>query len=785
MHLHDGQLIIDGQRVLQPYLGHDMISWSQRTKDHYTSGHLWIGDKGATVQGVVYRGADVKSAKAEHVVGTAIPPVPYKTKITAKRYPEGTDPATLPPSDWGNGLTLSIGFVQAVGQGAPTTQVLLDGQDISTSVAWSIDQKNQKTVLSINVDSFACQFDSSLYLTGSVEFDISQPIPTFSGSLTSTCADQDGKGVYFWKGTAGAAQQNPTALKAHQTVAPLTASDILAADGLSLPELMSIVPDDSVSTQANNLLVENMKWAMGQNSTEKGWLEMFFGENPPVLSPAQQQVAQKSTNWYQQTFSKSYLGWAITNYTGPNAPSTNLSSDQELQLKYFLQTGMAKDPDFNIQQNGIYVQAFIDAKPRLQNYINDTSSNWAQQLYDAITAPAQFTLMVNRVWGAAGQQGAMTPANNFATLLSALQPSSQLAKQYIQSVISGTLYNSVHQSTVNASDMMEWLPAFLQEFLNQIATQGNVPDSAKLAAEQLKQMLADAGGNMTTVAQELSNFVVNANGANILEKTQNAQSAFLQKFPKFAAVGQMLFFAAWCMGVIMIVKAFQNWKNLKPEDKAKAIVTAVALGFQALDVVPQFIGGIKEMGLKGWNEFQAWRNGPDPQEDMIEMNEMAGGEDWVANGVNETTPLFDAAEGTIKTTGTAWESLFSVASKVVAVVGVVVSAAFAVFSTIDFVNDIKSGQPITKIVFDGIMMVTNIATTVCIVLDLVLTTTIFAMAAAVLAIVGVIIAIIEMFVVKPKNPLDSFMSDTVIPFVKGLPPQTPPPGSLALVAVVA
>ena len=86
-----------------------------------------------------------------------------------------------------------------------------------------------------------------------------------------------------------------------------------------------------------------------------------------------------------------------------------------------------------------------------------------------------------------------------------------------------------------------------------------------------------------------------------------------------------------------------------------------------------------------------------------------------------------------------------------------------------------SGQPVSKIVVDGIMAAANIGMTVCLVLDLVVATTVFAMAAAVFAVIGIIVAIIAMFVVKPKNPLDEFMTDTVIPFIDGLPPQTAPP----------
>ena len=779
----DGRLYIDDLPVLKPYFGSDLVTWKQQAKDHFTSGHLHIAGGGTELHGVVYRGSSASDAVQHDVFATSVAPVPYNTHISTSRYPAGTDPNKIPSDGWQTGLTLGIGYEQKVGDLVPVPVVTLDQQDISNFTTWSIDPKTQNTVLLLALDpSVVCDFDSSLYLQGSVEFDVLQVNPTFSGTLSSTCADQSGTGVYLWKGEANpqAAALTDDRVTAHflsaMNFSPLaiTEDELVQDDGLSVADLMSIVPDDSVSQTANDLLVENMKWAMAQDSDESKWLSKYFGEQPPVLSPSQQAVASKSLSWYQGHFAKSYLGWSFANYAGPNAPSVNLNADQKLKLKNFMQTGMAKDDDFNTQQNGVYLTAFIQAQPRLQNYINDTASNWAQQLFNVITSPAQMTLMINRVFGAAGEKGTMTPANNFATLLSALQPSAALAQQYIQAVLSGTLSNCAHQTTTTKDIVMEWLPDFLQEFLDQIAHGGTVPDEAALAAQQLRDMMQEMGGNISTVAGEIADFLVNANGANILQKTQTAETAFVKKWPKFAKVGQMMFFAAWCMGVVMVIKAFQNWSNLSPEDKAKTVTSAVTLGLEGLEIVPKFIQGVKEMGLDGWKKFTEWRNSLKAEERVGLIQEEVD-PDWVENGAKEVAEVFDAEGGVIKAEGTLWDSILETGSKVIGVLGICASAALAVMSTIDFVNDIKSGQPITKEALDGIMMVTNIAMTVCLVLDLVVASTVFAMAGAVFAIIGMIVAIVMMFESKPKNPLDDFMSDVIIPFVDGLPPQTPPP----------
>ena len=779
--LDEGALRVDDWPILEPAITHEHVSWQQQTADRFSSGLLSF-DKGHTeLHGLVYVGSTKQDAVAHHLVASTIKEVEYNTRITAQRQPAGTTPDKVPASGWTTGLALTVGYQQQPGQAAPQPVVELDGQDITDMTSWTIDPKTQHTVLLLNLDgTVVCDFAPGLYLNASAAFDQLVPVPTMSGVITATCADPSGQGSYLWTGSIPAAPAPTPAARMLAAPAPVvSAADLVSDTSLSVAELITIVPDSSVSDQANQMIVKNMKWAFSQSTSESGWLSGFFGEQPPVLNADQQALVSKSMSWYQNDFGKAYLSSSFSDYAGPNAPSVKLSDAQKLKLSDYLKTGMAKDPDFSIQQNGVYLDAFITAKPRLQAYLGDGGGKWAQQLYDVITAPAQLILMVNRIWGAAGQPGTLQPANNFATLLSALQGTDgPLAGQYMHQVMAATLSSSAHQTTwTDTATVMEWLPDFLQTLLTQIDTDGKTPDDAKILAQQIKELQAELGGSLNDVAMELAALVINANGSNILQKTQNAQTALLQKWPKLTGLANGLFFMAWCGGIFMVIKAFQNWKSLKPEDKAKAILTTVQLGLSAIDIVPTFLKGIKEMGLKGWNKFQEWRAGSQANDDVADINSSVDeiGEDWVKVGADEATPLFDAATSEVKTTGTLWESIFEGAGKIVGVLGIAVSAAFAVLSTIDFVKDIMSGQPIGKTVVDGIMAAANIGMTVCLVLDLVVATTVFAMAAAVFAVIGLIVAIIAMFVIKPANPLDTFMNETVIPFIDGLPAQTPPP----------
>ena len=95
----------------------------------------------------------------------------------------------------------------------------------------------------------------------------------------------------------------------------------------------------------------------------------------------------------------------------------------------------------------------------------------------------------------------------------------------------------------------------------------------------------------------------------------------------------------------------------------------------------------------------------------------------------------------------------------------------------DVVQDVRSGQPITQIVLDAVIAATNIAIVVCLVVELAVTSVVASVLGVVFALVGVIIYLIEMCVIKPADPLDDFMKNTVLPFVDGLPPQTLPPAA--------
>jgi hypothetical protein len=215
---------------------------------------------------------------------------------------------------------------------------------------------------------------------------------------------------------------------------------------MKLRELITLLPDDQVAENANSMLLRNMKWAMGQDDEEGRWLAEFFGQTPPFVPDDQQALIRKSLDWYQKKFAMAYMTQAFNTYSGTNQPSTRLDQDENARLDNFLRKGLAQSTEFNVQHQGIYIDAYVGAKPRLALFLADAKkngTNWAQKVFDELTSGPQFTLTVNRVGGALGDKGATGPVNNFACLLTALDPSGEKAKAYVKAVLTGVLAQQV------------------------------------------------------------------------------------------------------------------------------------------------------------------------------------------------------------------------------------------------------------------------------------------------------------------------------------------------------
>jgi hypothetical protein len=145
-----------------------------------------------------------------------------------------------------------------------------------------------------------------------------------------------------------------------------------------------------------------------------------------------------------------------------------------------------------------------------------------------------------------------------------------------------------------------------------------------------------------------------------------------------------------------------------------------------------------------------------------------------AGNVNETLEEVNATGEVEEGTGL---PMFAegVVSGVLQILGAATALAMAGLSLWQLIDDVKNHGTVTQEIFDSLMFATTCLTAICLTASLFFSATWIPIAGALLAIAGIIIGLIASKVEKPPNPVDDWMVDYGIPFVNGLPPQTPPP----------
>ncbi|WNC12967.1 hypothetical protein [Brevibacillus brevis] len=779
--LDRGALIVGRTPIHVAKFTEDHITWVQQSEGRYSSGHLYIHDGGQRIHGIVYQGTTHEDAVKHDIFGTVVKPVTYKTTITKRSYPPATSPSTLPADDWQEGLELTISYQLGMGDTLPAPKVLLGGEDITDQTTWKIDHES-RTVLSINLDDEACSLADQLYKTASIAFDMYTPVPEGVGTIEALCRDTESlkeTTVRFWK--ASPVQHN--VLFAHHSLEPIAAEDVLAQpEELTINELMTILPDQSVNDDSNSMLMRNMKWAMGQDGTQREWLSKFFGQKPPVISePNQQELVKQSLHWYQSQFAKAYLTKSFQQYDGANKPSHRLDDAQAKKLDVFLKEGLAQSKDFNIQHQGIFVDAYIGAKPRLRAYIQDGGEKWAKELYDVLTNSPQFVLMVNRISGAAGDPNALAPLNNFACLLTALQPSAELARNYYKAVMTGVVVKLVPQTSHSKKEtIMQWLPTAMQELLRRLAD-GELPDEVDISKEEAKEMYEEYIKHQNEIASSLADLLQSVIATTLFKEVEQMEEGFqqiAQKYPKLVKASKLFLVVAWIGGIASIITALVkgSWDKMSDVEKAEFITQCTQTVVQAFDAVPVLYNGTKSLTMATYNKLLDKFFSQEQQTSIGEIGDVVSEADggFVNAACQQMEEVIAAAEGAEAGAvgkGSMFAEFFNnkYLTQSVKALGAVIAAAMAGWSLWQLIDDIKKKGSVSTIVFDSLIFAANFLAAVCLVVDLFVTTSFLPIAGAVLAIAGMVLSVLANFFEEPDNPVDDFMNDVGIPFVDSLP----------------
>ena len=767
--LRAGKLFLDGVPILHPKFDQDAVKWNQRTDDSYTCGVLYFQFGGRVFTGVMRKGLNPDEAE-DYTINGAIPPSTYTTQVKVSADDDASG------SGWKPGVTIELGFERTPN---PVPVVKINGNSWPAFTE-TVNPKNQNLQLHIEYDSELTPIGYSMNhlwpASGCLEFAMDGLSATGSMSPYDSATEAPAPSSYVWKGVL----QAPTALRDPNRPAPdpqvvIKEEDLRdIGETLSVIELMTISPEPGqVQSQSFKLLLDNMKWEMNEK-----WLRDFFGETRPVLDSQMQALAKKGKSFYEDDFAPAYLGWGFANMSGKGAPTTQLTEQQKEKLKYYLHVGLAKNKDYTEQSNGVYLRAYIDEAPRLQQYIDDGGAEWAKKLYDYLMTPVQVNLMVQRVVGA----DSSVLLNRFSTLLTALQPSGELASSYNQYIVMGTLHQISQSADLNnVEDIMEWLPDVITEFINQYIADPTNPTQAYLVRQQLAKDLQDAAKQVKTtikLAEAMANALVASQGVGVLEKGESAASIFASKYPKLAKAAKFLKFAGISGGLFYAIVAFRNWKTLTPEEKTSLIAATVSITGSLVAAVPDIVKGAS-WTLDSIVTVQMKLSGAEILDETMSL--FKEDTNWLQRAA---TSLKNFIANAVEAEDSLFAKFFSNYAKILKYLGPVVSAVFAVLSTMAFVKAVEDkNTPITTEVFDGIIAAADILQTIALAIDLFVATAVFAFAAAILAVIGLVAQLIIAFLPKknPPSPVETFTKDTLVPFVDRLPapPKNWNPPSLA------
>lgn len=762
--INKGEVWLDGEKIQHPRFGPNSLNWTQQTADAYSSGVLHFSMDGMAFMGSIHKGKTAVDAEPIHCSGVTAPTI-YETKITL----DGTEQV---------GLNFKLGYKHSSTGGFPESIRELgsdddDYQDIVGISNMKVDPKDNRLILGMDFNLDAADAGCNLFgdiWPASFNVELSWDGESFSGDMRKFDSQKSApqSDTCAWSGNA-TQHSNLVRMQVASLLGTRPQKALLDDSAqLSIGDLMTISPD-GVRDLANEMLMENMKYAMSDD-----WRTNLMGSEKPVLSQQRKTQLNEAKSFYTDKFAPAYLTWGLGASDSPGI-TVKLNDQQKKKLKYYLHNGLAKEEGYNAQSNMLFVDAFIESSPKLQKYINDKSTDWGQKLYDTLTTDAQINQVVSII---IATQSMQVP-NRYATLIACFPGKSDLAIEYNKTLVSALMMHvSSNYDANDKSQIMEWLPDFIEQFILAFEHEPSNPDQqaemARWAQAQALKEAADALGGILKLADAMANCIATAGGASFYSKADGAKELFIQAHPKFSNVASFLRVAVLAGGVYSSVQGFMKWKELDTKGKIELIVTTVDLVGNLILAVPDFIK-VTRMSISGIVKVSRWfastRVGRLLSAGMDRLASwLPETPNWLTRIASRIGEFFDAVKKTIEDAAKFMSKLFRGFAKFMRFFGVAVAGAFAVLSTITFVKDLINNAPTVQATFDGLIAGTGIMETVCLVVDLVVVTEVFAVAAAALAVLGIIFVIVEMLIPKPKpeSPMDKFLKETGIPFISGL-----------------
>ena len=194
-----GRLFLGDERILEPEIRGNDLTWHQAKPGRYCAGLLRFAPGGLAVSGLVFTGSTVQDATSMQVVGT-IPPTVYTTQVAI--HPTSATDET----GYESGVIVTLGYRYKLP--SPLQLILeFDGQPALSVATPVTNPKNKQLELLINYDAeitpVAYDTVSKLWpASGQIQF--SWDGVAFSGTMTryDPIRESPTKAYYVWIGKA-------------------------------------------------------------------------------------------------------------------------------------------------------------------------------------------------------------------------------------------------------------------------------------------------------------------------------------------------------------------------------------------------------------------------------------------------------------------------------------------------------------------------------------------------------------------------------------------------------
>ncbi len=514
---------------------------------------------------------------------------------------------------------------------------------------------------------------------------------------------------------------------------------------LSVEALININPNidgkDVVSAEAEKMFMKGVHYFMDDDLRTK-----FIGpkEDLNTLYPGIVSVMEKNKEFYQK-FSIPYLSYILANSASLKDYDSVKRLDK-IKIQDYMSGELSREKGYQQQAAALYSFLYPIKQPQIQPYVSN-AAHWADETLKYLTNSNYINMIAGRILFM--HDFTFEDVNHFVKVLNLLDATSDKSSKLLSTYNKAGILAMLGKQNVDIADKditasyAQWLNEFVEKFraspdpqvvqtVNSIlairAALGSYIEVAKNIVLSLHQ---PGYVSMETAASKLEELLTKSTGERL-------KGVVTPTICSFLVIG---------LGIFNLQKAFKGWAYLTDKERFACVVDAIGVAEGILKVVFDVTKAIKP----GW--FTTAMNN---MAVSSEVKPLVDGEKAVTQIGREVNAAGEVEEAS--SLGRLFGKFLGTALKAL---GVIVSIGMLILSVCDIVEGFKTHNT-TQIVFGflnaavaflgvvvGVLEIMGVATSFC------------AGLGVVLVVVGIILAIVSMFIPQsqPPNPVDVFVDN--------------------------